>query len=149
MRYAPWTPFLLLVVLVSTACSSVTDELGESGLAGDWCTLRALGAGGLPVEEAAWVGGQLGHSGSQVSGTGQVKRADDDQLWPSRFRGDIIGERLLMEVTPLGEAQEDAPVLELDLEIRGRNDLVGTVTGDPGLLGDITLVRLGPRCFAD
>lgn len=139
-------PILPVLFLLVGSCSSPSG-LGELGLTGDWCTIGALGSDGLPVEEKAWVGGQLSQDGSQVTGTGSVKRADDDVIWPSRFRGDIFEARLILEVTPLGEDQEGAPVLELDLEIQGRNDLVGTVIGDSGLTGDITLVRLGPRCF--
>lgn len=135
--------------LLAASCSSVTNVRDELSLTGDWCTLRALGADGLPVDEAAWVGGQWNQEESEVAGTGSVKRADDDELWPSRFRGNVVGEQLLMEVTPLGEAQEGAPFLELDLRIEGRNDLVGTVSGDAGIQGEITLVRLGSRCFAN
>jgi len=142
-------PVLLALVLPVASCSGFVDRQDDIGLTGDWCTLRALGSDGLPTEEAAWVGGNLTQSGSDVSGTGSVKRADDDELWPSRFTGNILGDNLLMQVTPLGQAQENAPFLDLDLRIEGRNDLVGTVSGDAGIQGDITLVRLGARCFAN
>jgi len=84
-----------------------------------------------------------------VLGSGSVKRAGDDTLFPSRFEGVIRGDRLELAAIPLSSAPEGAPALELDLVIEGPNDLVGTVTGDPGLAGDITLVRLGARCFQD
>ena len=144
MRPPRWIPFLIVVVLASAACS-VTDQ--ELVLTGDWCTLHALGSDNLPVTELGWVGGQLFHEGAEVTGTGSVKRADEDDLWPSRFRGNIVGDQLLLEVTPIGQGQEGAPVFEMALEIQGRNDLVGSVLGEAGLPDEITLVRLGARCF--
>lgn len=148
MAYFRW--FLSsAALLLAVACLSPTGEPGERSLTGDWCTLGALGPAGLPVDEAAWVGGQLNQTGDQILGSGSVKRADDDELFPSRFEGLIIGERLSLTAVPTSAAPEGGPVLELDLAIEGPNDLVGSVSGDPGLAGSITLVRLGPRCFDD
>ena len=137
-------PVLFLVALASVACS-VTEQ--EITLTGDWCTMGALGSDNLPVTEMGWVGGQLFQQGAEVTGTGSVKRADDDQIWSSRFQGNITGDQLLLNVTPIGQGEEGAPVFEMALEIQGRNDLAGSVMGESGLPDEIALVRLGARCF--
>ena len=144
IRLALFVPVLLFGALASVACS-VTDQ--EITLTGDWCTMGALGSDNLPVTEMGWVGGQLFQQGAEVTGTGSVKRADDDQIWSSRFQGNITGDQLLLNVTPIGQGEEGAPVFEMALEIQGRNDLAGSVMGESGLPDEIALVRLGARCF--
>lgn len=138
---------LLLLAALLQGCVSPSD--GEDGFrfAGDWCTRGTLSTSGLPFTAPAHIGGLFVQEGNQVLGSGAVKRAGDDILWPSRYAGDIVGERLLLEVTPLEENPE-APRFAIDLDRRTANELVGTATGDPGFAGTITLVRLGPRCFS-
>ncbi len=144
IRFALSVPVLFLVALASVACS-VTDQ--EITLTGDWCTMGALGSDNQPITEMGWVGGQLFQQGAEVTGTGSVKRADEDRIWSSRFQGNVTGDQLLLNVTPIGQGAEGAPVFEMALEIQGRNDLAGSVMGESGLPDEISLVRLGARCF--
>jgi hypothetical protein len=138
----------LAAILFLPACSGVSDPFGSRSLTGDWCTRDALGPGGVPVEAAAWVGGQLFQQENAVTGNGSVKRPGTTDVFPIRFDGLITNDRLNLAVIPTSAAGPDAPSLELNLEIRGPNDLVGTVSGDAALAGEIELVRLGNRCFA-
>lgn len=139
---------LFLLAALLHGCASPSDD-GEDGFrfAGDWCTRGTLSTSGLPFTAPAHIGGLFIQEGGRVLGSGAVKRAGDDILWPSRYAGDIVGERLLLEVTPLEENPE-APRFAIDLDRRTANELVGPATGDPGFTGTITLVRLGPRCFS-
>jgi hypothetical protein len=136
----------LLLALGLGACVSSTDNEDGFRFAGDWCTLRTLSAAGTPVLSAAHMGGLFVQEGNRVLGSGAVKRPGESTLWPSRYVADVVGNTLLMEVTPL-DGDPAAPRFALDLALEGTNDLVGTVTGDAGFAGPIRLVRLGPRCF--
>lgn len=138
-------PLLFLAVM---GCSSPSNSGDGFRFAGDWCTLRTLASDGLPVEAAAHIGGVWIQQGQRIVGSGSVKRAGETQLWPSRYTADIVGNTLLLEIEPL-EQNVDAPRFAIDLVQEGRNDLVGTASGDPGFNGPITLVPLGPRCFVE
>lgn len=133
-------------LLLWAGCVTPTDA-DDFRFAGDWCTLRTIGSNGLPVPNLAHIGGLLIQEGNRVVGSGAVKRAGDTVLWPSRYEGDAVGERLQLTVTPL-EDNPDAPRFSLDLVRRSANEMSGPASGDPGFQGTITLVRLGPRCFA-
>jgi hypothetical protein len=139
--------YVTLPLILVAGCASPSD--GEDGFrfAGDWCTPGTLGNNNLPLTAPPHIGGVFFQEGERVVGSGAVKRAGDNTLWPSRYAGDIVGERLLLEVTPLQENPE-APRFAVDLDRRTANELVGPATGDPGFNGTITLVRLGPRCFS-
>lgn len=136
----------LLLVVAAAGCSDPVDSEAFR-FSGDWCTEGTLSTAGTPVTALAHIGGVFLQEGDRVRGSGAVKRAGDDRLWPSRYAGDIIGERLLLEVTPLEEDPE-APRFSVDLERRTANEMSGPSLGDPGFTGTITLVRLGPRCFS-
>lgn len=141
--------FVIPALLAVASCVSPSD--GEDGFrfAGDWCTQGTLASSGLPYTDRAHVGGLFLQEGNQVLGSGSVKRAGDDILWPSRYTGDILGERLFLDVTPLGEDPDpNAPRFSVELDRRTANEMAGPSTGDAGFSGTLTLVRLGPRCFS-
>lgn len=145
ISWRPASALVLFFFLPVGGCTSSTDP-GQVDLTGEWCTLASIGGDGQAIPEKVFMGPRLQQDGSQVEGPGQVKRSDSETLWPSRFQGTVSDGRVVLDLTPNNPDHEDAPVAHLDLEIRGEHDLVGTVTGDPGLAGDITLVRFGSRC---
>lgn len=143
---------LALGVLLAAACVSPSEDVEDAGLdlSGEWCTLGSIGADGEALQEVAFLGPRFQQRGRELEGTGQAKREGSDDLWPSRFQGSITGDRVILDVMPrFAEDSQGAPVAELELEIQGENDLVGTAIGDPGLEGEITLVRVGARCIGE
>ncbi len=130
-----------------TGCSFTTSGELES-YAGEWCTLRGLGSSGLPRTSDRYVGLRLFEEGGVLNGTGSTKRPGSDVIFQSRFYGAIDGDRGVLEVTDLDPAAEvKGPSFTLVLRIAGPRDLQGTISGEAGMSGAITLVRLGPRCF--
>lgn len=148
------TTFLARVLLLASAalaplagCSLTTGGEVES-FAGEWCTLRGLGSSGLPRTSDRYVGLQLFDDGGVLTGTGSTKRPGSDVLYRSRFRGSIEGGLAVLQVGDLDpEVESSGPAFTLVLRVLGVRDLEGTVSGEPGMDGAITLVRLGPRCF--
>jgi hypothetical protein len=146
-----YTARVLLLVSLALAplsgCSFTTG--GElQTYAGEWCTLRGLGSSGLPRTSDRYVGLTLFNEGGVLTGYGSTKLPGSDILFQSRFRGSIVGDHAVLNVTdldPLAEAK--GPVFTLELRLDGARDLQGTITGDMGMTGALTLVRLGPRCF--
>jgi len=116
--------------------------------AGEWCTLRGLGSSGLPRTSDRYVGLRLFDERGVLTGTGSTKRPGSDVIYQSRFYGSIEGDRGVLEVTDLDpDAEVKGPAYTLILRIAGPRDLEGMISGEAGMAGAITLVRLGPRCF--
>jgi len=138
--------FLALAPLAG--CSWLTTEGELQTYAGEWCTLRGLGASGLPRTSDRYVGLRLFDEGGTLNGTGSTKRPGSDVIHLSRFRGSREVGQAVLEVTDLDpEAEDKGPVFTLVVRLVGERDMEGTISGDPGMAGPITLVRLGPRCF--
>ncbi|NJD20395.1 MAG: hypothetical protein FIA95_14085 [Gemmatimonadetes bacterium] len=141
---------LLLAALAPallSGCSFTTSGELQS-YAGEWCTLRGVGSSGLPRTADRYVGLRLFDEGGVLTGTGTTKRPGSDVLHQSRFLGSKEEERAVLEVTDLDpEATDKGPVFTLVLRVAGDRDLEGTISGEAGMSGPITLVRLGPRCF--
>jgi hypothetical protein len=94
------------------------------------------------------VGIRLFDEGGVLTGSGSTKRPGSDTIYPSRFLGTKEDGRAVLEVTDLDpDAVDKGPAFTLVLRIVGDRDLEGTISGEPGMSGPITLVRLGPRCF--
>lgn len=139
---------LAALALASSAGCSFTTEGELHTYAGEWCTLRGLGSGGLPRTSDRYLGVMLFDEGGILTGTGSTKLPGSDVLFQSRFRGSIVGDYAVLNVSDLDEAAEvKGPVFTLQLRIVGDRDLEGTISGLPAMAGPITLVRLGPRCF--
>jgi hypothetical protein len=141
--------FSILAGIQLSGCGSLTSQGEQTGFTGEWCTYRSLGGDGLPLTAVSFIGMTLLREGDRVLGTGTTKRAGDTIIWASRYRGEVVGSRLVMEVSdiPGGGQEEAGPHFTLLLEAEGRQDLVGTTSGDPGFDGSIRLVRLSVRCF--
>jgi len=140
---------VLGLCLVAAGCLSTTE--GElDTFAGEWCTLRGLGSDNLPLPGVAYVGATLVVDGTRVLGTGSTSRPGSDTIFPGRFLGDVAGGEAVIEVTDLLD-QPDAPGPRFTMVMRGTGprDMEGTMAGDPDFVGPLTLVRLGPRCFAE
>ncbi len=138
-----------LTAALFSGCGSLTYGDEVVGFSGEWCTYRSLGADGYPLPAVPFVGMTLVREGDRWLGTGTTKRAGDTIVWPSRYRGDALGSRLVLEVSELGtgEGEEPGPEFVLDLEAEGNNELVGVASGDQGFDGPIRMVRVGSRCF--
>ena len=142
-----------VLLLASLALASLSGcSLGTEGelrtYAGEWCMLRGLGSSGFPRTADRYVSMTLFDEGGVLTGYGASKTPGSDTLFQSRYRGSIVGDHAALSVTdldPLAEAK--GPVFTLELRIVGDRDLEGTISGDAGMAGAITLVRLGPRCF--
>lgn len=150
MSTSPAARVLLLasVALASLAGCSFSTEGQLQTYAGEWCTLRGLGSKGLPRTSARYVGLTLFDDGDALVGTGSTKRPDSDVIHASRFAGSKQEGQAVLEVTDLDpEAADKGPVFTLVVHLVGERDMEGTITGEPGMAGPITLVRLGPRCF--
>jgi hypothetical protein len=136
-----------LALAAATACSLSTE--GElNTFAGEWCTLRGLASGGYPQTAQRYVSMVLVEEGSTILGSGSSKRRNSDVVYPARYSGTRTGDKAVIsasDLDPLAEAK--GPAFTLTLRIEGVRDLEGTISGDAGLDGPITLVRLGPRCF--
>lgn len=135
------------VASLSGCISSLTDsEVRDLG--GEWCTFRSLGSDGLPLPSVSFVGMTLIREGSTVLGSGTTKRAADTVIWYSRYRGDVTGDQVVMQVSDLDAGlEEPGPAFTMDLQLEGNGDLLGTASGDTGFNGPIRLVRLSARCF--
>jgi hypothetical protein len=99
---------------------------------------------GLP-----YLGMVLGQQGTEVEGSGAVKRADSTALWPVRYRGTLVGDALTLQVENFTQGETDAPSFTLELSVTSPTSLVGVAQGDPGFPGALTVVRMGERCFTD
>lgn len=145
----PAAAFLAGVFALGTLSGCSFDTAGElSTYAGEWCLLRGLGSSGLPRTADAHIGMSLFQEGSVVTGTGSTKRPGSDEIFLSRFRGLVQGDRAVVEVSDLDAAtQNPGPVFTLELRIEGSRDLIGVATGDADFAGTYNFVRLGPRCF--
>lgn len=141
--------FLGVVLAASGCISNTSGELDT--FAGEWCTLRGLGADALPVPGVAYVGMTLfEQTGMEVTGSGSTSRPASDTLFPARYFGVISGGVAEITVTDLDELTENpGPQFVMALRGDGARDLVGTMSGDPDFNGPIHLVRLGPRCFLE
>jgi hypothetical protein len=140
-------PLVFLVLAPLAGCSFTTEGQLQT-YAGEWCTLRGLGSNGLPRTSDRYVGLTLFDEGGVLGGTGSTKRPGSDVIHQSRFLGGKEGEQAVLDVTDLDpEAEEKGPVFTLVVHLVGERDMEGTITGEPGMAGPITLVRLGPRCF--
>jgi len=137
----------LAMASVSGCFTSLTDsELRDLG--GEWCTFHSLGSDGLPLRSVSFVGMTLIREGSTVLGSGTTKRVADTVIWYSRYRGDVTGDQVVMQVSDLDAGlEEPGPAFIMDLQLEGNGDLLGTASGDPGFNGPIRLVRLSARCF--
>ena len=143
--------FLLLALAVGLAgCGLSTTEGELDTFAGEWCTLRGLGSDNYPAPGVAYVGATLLVEGNRVLGTGSTSRPGSDHIFPARFRGDISDGQAVISVSDL-EAEPDlpGPRFTMVMRITGVRDMEGTMAGDPDFVGALTLVRLGPRCFAE
>jgi hypothetical protein len=140
-------PVVYLALAALVGCSLTTE--GElQTYTGEWCTLQGLGSSGFPRTGDRYVGMTLFNDGDVLSGYGSTKWPGSDTLYPSRFRGTVVGDHAIVEVTDLDSlAEAKGPVFTLELRIAGARDLEGTISGDDAMAGPITLVRLGPRCF--
>jgi len=132
-------------------CGPLTSDDATMGLSGEWCTYRTLGANGLPIQELPFIGMTLVREGNRVLGTGTTKRAGDTVVWPSRYRGDVTADRVVIDVSYLeGSGLEGpGPLFTLDLRGEGSHELVGTAQGDEGLNGPVRMVRVSALCFRD
>lgn len=139
---------LVFLMLVPLAGCSFTTQGQLQTYAGEWCMLRGLGSNGLPRTSDRYVGLTLFDDGGVLAGTGPTKRPGSDVIHQSRFQGGKDGQQAVLDVTDLDpEAEEKGPQFTLVVRLVGERDMEGTITGEPGMAGPITLVRLGPRCF--
>ncbi len=146
-RTARVLPLVFLALAFLAGCSFTTEGQLQT-YAGEWCTLRGLGSSGLPRTSDRYVGLRLFDEGGVLAGTGSTKRPGSDVIHQSRFSGGKEEGQAVLEVTDLDpEAEEKGPVFTLVVHLVGERDMEGTITGDAGMAGPITLVRLGPRCF--
>ena len=150
-RLGGWTTLVALALVVVPSCGSLTSSDEPTGFSGEWCTYRSIGSDGLPLPAIPFVGMTLLREGDRVLGTGTTKRAGDTIIWPSRYRGDIEGIHLVVEVSDLpgGGQEEVGPHFTLELQAEGSRDLVGTAFGDEGFDGPIRMVRVSARCFGN
>ena len=139
---------LASLALASLSGCSFTTEGELQTYAGEWCTLRGLGSSGFPRTSDRHVGLRLFDEAGILTGTGSTKLPGSDVIFQSRLRGSIVGDHAVLSVTDLDPlAEVKGPVFTLELRLAGDRDMEGIITGDAGMAGAITLVRLGPRCF--
>jgi len=135
--------------LAALAGCSLSTEGELRTFAGEWCTLHGLSSASQPITADRYVSMVLIEEGGLLLGSGSTKRKQSDVIFPTRFRGSSTGDRAVVEASDLDpEAEAKGPAVTLELRLSGSRDLEGTVSGDAGLDGPITLVRLGPRCFS-
>ena len=141
----------MLGAALLSGCGPLTSEGASTGLSGEWCTYRTLGANGLPIQELPFIGMTLVREGNRVLGTGTTKRVGDTIVWPSRYRGDVTGDRVVIDVSYLegSEPEGPGPLFTLDLKGEGSQELAGTAFGDSGFDGPVRLVRVSALCFRE
>jgi len=136
------------LALAATAGCSLSTEGELSTFAGEWCTLHGLASSGYPATADRYVSMVLVEEGATVLGSGSSKRRKADVVYPARYKGARTGDQAVITASDLDPLTEtEGPVFTLTLRLKGPRDLEGTISGDAGLDGPITLVRLGPRCF--
>jgi len=129
-------------------CVTGTEEGQLMTFAGEWCTLRGLGSGSMPLNNIPYVGMVAFQQGPGVVGSGSVSRPGDEEIIPMRYRGTVQGTTATIQATELEPGDVQGPQFVMELTLDGIRDLVGTMQGDPDFTGPIHLVRLGPRCFS-
>jgi hypothetical protein len=142
-------PGILALALLLSGCLEGGTAPDPDGLSGQWCTEGSIGPGGVPVVGLPYLGMVLGQQGTEVEGSGAVKRADSTALWPVRYRGTLVGDALTLQVENFTQGETDAPSFTLELSVTSPTSLVGVAQGDPGFPGALTVVRMGERCFTD
>jgi hypothetical protein len=140
---------LALTLLLLSGCLEGGTAPDPDGLSGQWCTEGTIGSGGVPVAELPYLGMVLGQQGTEVEGSGAVKRAESTELWPVRYRGTLVGDALTLQVENFTQGETDAPSFTLELSVTSPTSLEGVAQGDPGFPGTLTVVRMGERCFTD
>ena len=140
---------LTLTLLLLSGCLEGGTAPDPDGLSGQWCTEGTIGSGDVPVVGLPYLGMVLGQQGTEVEGSGAVKRVDSTVLWPVRYRGTLVGDALTLQVENLTQGETDAPSFTLELSVTSPTSLVGVALGDPGFPGTLTVVRMGERCFTD
>lgn len=149
-KFPPMLPLVGAFLLATSACVSGSTDPGLDTFAGEWCTLGGLASSNEPAPGAVFVGMVLFQEGSEIFGTGSVSPPDSDEVFPSRYFGTRTGRTASLLRTDLETDQETpGPTFNLELTLEGERDIVGTLVGDAPYTGEVRLVRLGPRCFAD
>jgi hypothetical protein len=140
---------ILALAFFLSGCLEGGTGPDPDGLSGQWCTEGTIGPGGVPVASLPYLGMVLGQQGTEVEGSGAVKRADSTALWPVRYRGTLVGDALTLEVENFTQGETDAPSFTLELSVTSPTAMVGVAQGDPGFPGTLTVVRMGERCFTN
>jgi hypothetical protein len=139
-----------LATLPLSGCITAPDEFRILQFAGEWCSVRSLGANGLPAPGVPYIGMVLFEENRQILGSGSRSRPGDDVIWTTRYIGDVTGSQAVIQVQDLNpNLPAPGPTFVMTLEAQERGTLVGTIVGDADFAGPVTFAALGPRCFVN
>lgn len=146
-----WGAWLVVggFALSGAGCVTGTEEGQLMTFAGEWCTLRGLGAESLPRAGVPYVALVAFQEGGGILGSGSISRPGDDEIVAMRYTGTIQGNTATIQATELEPGEELSVQFSMEMQLDGVRDMVGTMQGDPDFNGPLHLVRLGPRCFVE